>query len=192
MVKLATRYSSRAEQILFHQMLDRGISKGIIKSMNITHETSQVAREEIIKVFGRVSNQLEDGREYLCDGTDRKGFTAVDLTFAALAGPIVMPKEVSALYQDPKNMPDKLYSLYAEVRCTLAAKHCRKMYHKHGFGHFDPPRSSLKSCKGGKCSPITLRLVIPKQGGFRSFPSIGGTLLGVTVLGGLALMRSNL
>ena len=64
------------------------------------------------------------------------GFTAADLTFAALASPIIDPPELAnTLYKHhidfDKDMPKELVDLKYELRQTLAGQHVLQMYKKH-------------------------------------------------------------
>merc|ERR1712187_314025 len=47
------------------------------------------------EVFDRVSTLLKDGRKYICGTPD---MTAADITFAAIAYPLVLPEEKAAVF----------------------------------------------------------------------------------------------
>ena len=107
--------------------------------MAIDETSADVSLEEVRKVFKDVSDRLEGGnKDYIFDSASRKlGFTAADLTFAALATPIVRPPEMDVLNGGPKfesRWPEALNSLRDELRATPAGKHVMKMYHDHRFG----------------------------------------------------------
>ncbi len=57
------------------------------RGMNITAETAERSRARVDESFDRAAGILADGRRYLAG--DR--FTAADLTFAALAAPVLFP-----------------------------------------------------------------------------------------------------
>jgi len=59
------------------------------RSLAITPEGVDRSRKKIAETFARVTERLADGRRFLAG--DR--FTVADLTFAALASPIVFPPE---------------------------------------------------------------------------------------------------
>ena len=131
--------TSKIESILFANMLGQGLAKGMRKLMAIDETSADVSLEEVRKVFKDVSDRLEGGnKDYIFDSASRKlGFTAADLTFAALATPIVRPPEMDVLNGGPKfesRWPEALNSLRDELRATPAGKHVMKMYHDHRFG----------------------------------------------------------
>ncbi len=61
----------------------------MVRGLGINPSNSDRARTTLIKTFGEVSERLKDGRRYLCGDT----FSAADLTFAALASPLLCPPE---------------------------------------------------------------------------------------------------
>ena len=76
------------EQALFPVVFP--IMRNVVrKSMNITSESAANAYEQINSIFEKVSELLADGRPYLVGDS----FSAADITFAALAAPVVMPLE---------------------------------------------------------------------------------------------------
>lgn len=62
------------------------------KALNLEREAAEASRTRIESVFETVEKRLADGRRYLMG--DR--FTAVDLTFASLAAPVLLPPEHGA------------------------------------------------------------------------------------------------
>lgn len=126
---------STVESILFKAMLDKGIDKGMMKSIQINKETAAASEEAIRSIFTNLSARLEDGREYLLDDDSSGksfGFTAADLTLAALAYPLVRPPEMKSwTFDDDDKLPPALVSLCKELTQTKAGKHVLKMYHKH-------------------------------------------------------------
>jgi glutathione S-transferase len=102
MADMACLYSSKVETILFRAMLDKGIDKGILKAMKISDETATKSKKMVRQVFAEVSDRLkESGAEYLMDTPTAKfGFTAADLTFAALVYPFMRPFEMSNFSMD--------------------------------------------------------------------------------------------
>jgi glutathione S-transferase len=125
---------STVESILFKAMLDKGIDKGMMKSIQINQETAAASEKAIRSIFAELSARLEDGREYLLDGDTKKkshGFTAADLTLAALAYPLVCPPEMSSWTFDKDQSPPALVGLSQEMAQTKAGLHVLKMYQKH-------------------------------------------------------------
>lgn len=76
-------------------------------------------------VFAEVDRRLADGRTFLAG--DR--FTAADLTFAALGGPLVAPPEYPYLPVD--RLPPALVALRDRFRATRAGDFALRMYREH-------------------------------------------------------------
>ncbi|XP_057871589.2 uncharacterized protein LOC131077993 [Cryptomeria japonica] len=80
--------------------------------------------EKIRQIFQEVANVLADGRPFICGDQ----FTAADLTFAALCGPLLWPKGYG-IYQVPiEQCPTEMAEVTLSLRETLAGKHVLKMY----------------------------------------------------------------
>jgi len=127
---------SKVENRLFSNMLDKGLGKGILKSMSITAESAAASEESLRNVFAEVSQRLEEsGGDYIMDkkGQPSLGFTAADLTFAALAAPVIVPKQLGAVYPEEvlQKLPAPYQTLQNELRQTTAGKHVVNMYSKH-------------------------------------------------------------
>ncbi len=99
-------------------MMRRGLG---IDEAGVARSTERVA-----EILADVDARLADGRRYLCG--DR--FTAADLTFAALAAPLVHPPELDEVMPmaDP---PPGLATLRDRVRATAAGAFALRMYAQH-------------------------------------------------------------
>jgi len=86
--------------------------------------------EKVAQVFGRVNELLKDGRRFLCN-TDRP--SAADITFAALAYPLLAPPQMSGLvYSYCKAvLPEDLMAYMEKLRATPAGKFGLRMYEEH-------------------------------------------------------------
>jgi glutathione S-transferase len=132
-IKMATKNCSNVEQKVFGGMFDKGIDKALIDLMNINDETLEAAEQELRKMFAELSDRLEkNGGEYLMDTPTRKfGFTAADLTLAALVYFIVRPPEVEPLLVPQDELPPKLTELFNELAASKAGRHVLKVYKEH-------------------------------------------------------------
>ncbi|KAH8942516.1 hypothetical protein BDL97_14G104400 [Sphagnum fallax] len=86
-----------------------------------TREKSLAVVESIFKEVGE---SLANGHAFICG--DR--FTAADLTFAALGGPMVVPPEYGAWAPSIEECPKEMASTMLHLRDTAAGKHILKMY----------------------------------------------------------------
>jgi glutathione S-transferase len=143
------RNTSKVERILFGVMLDKGIDKGIRSAMQISDESAEKSKDMVRQVFAQVSDRLQkSGGDYLMDTTDttKSGFTAADLTFAALVYPIVRPPEMSHFAIDEDRFPPDVVVFFRELRETRAGKHALKMYSQHRPVLSADGKVVMKSC----------------------------------------------
>ena len=93
--------------------------------MKISAESAQRALAAIDAIFAQVGQQL-DGRDYLVGDH----FTAADLTFAALAAPLLLPPAgfgawLPSLDDFPPDFPGRA------LRTSRAGQHALQMYRLH-------------------------------------------------------------
>lgn len=100
------------------------VRRAISTSYDITPERTQRARGRIDDLFARVAQTLADGRPYLAGDT----FSAADLTFASLAGPLVAPPEYGAPLPPLDEAPDDLRRLIDDFRNTAAGEFVLRLY----------------------------------------------------------------
>lgn len=122
--------SAGIEKLLFF-LGGRRIGQAIVEIYNCRSACIPHAEEALRRVFQGLSERLEDGREYLCGDS----FTAADLTFAALAWPLVMPAlwEESGLFLSYAELPMRWRERVEEFRSTPAGAHALRMYRRHRF-----------------------------------------------------------
>ena len=78
------------------------------------------------EVFARVSALLKDGRNYVC-GTPE--MTAADITFAALAYPLVLPEEKAAVFVSwDDELPEGFRAEVHRRRQTPAGQFVLRLY----------------------------------------------------------------
>ncbi len=78
--------------------------------------------------FDYVGELLADGRPYLCG----ERFTAADLTFAALAAPMVVPPEYTVRLPQPEDaVPEEPRAMIERAREHPAGRHALDMFRRH-------------------------------------------------------------
>lgn len=95
--------------------------------LDIDERTGAQARDRIDEELDAVSATLSDGRGYLAG--DR--FGAADLTFAALAGPALLPSGYGGGRFVAPPMPAQLEAQIRTWRATPAGQHALRMYRDH-------------------------------------------------------------
>ncbi len=75
-------------------------------------------------VFSEVDQRLSDGRPYLCG----QKFSAADLSFAALAAPLILPSEQPVFHPALDLLPTDFRQLVEELRARPAGAFVLRMY----------------------------------------------------------------
>jgi glutathione S-transferase len=96
------------------------------RGMRIDAASADRSLAKIARVFDAVDARLADGRRYLTG--DR--FSAADLTFAALASPILQPPEYPYAIADASR-PEPLQALRRRFSATGAGAHALRVYRDH-------------------------------------------------------------
>jgi glutathione S-transferase len=124
---------------LLHSLMARGVPRtessllnltlpivvfAIRKGLRITPQGAQRSIEQVRGIFREVDDLLADGRRYLVE--DR--FTAADLTFAALASPVLLPERGIAAYPSVDKVPDAMREAVERLRDTEAGRFALRMY----------------------------------------------------------------
>jgi glutathione S-transferase len=125
---------AQIESTFFEKFLPRGLASGMRKSLKINDEFAEASTKELRAVFADVSSKLEaSGGPYLMDQKGKKsyGFTAADLTFAALAYPFLRPPEMKHWLLAEEDVPVEIDSLSQELAATRAGAHVLKIYREH-------------------------------------------------------------
>jgi glutathione S-transferase len=90
----------------------------------ITPERAQRSLERVRAIFGQVDERLRDGRRFLVG--DR--FSAADLTFAALAAPVVFPIECRAAHPALDAVPAPMREEVLRLRETAAGQFALRLF----------------------------------------------------------------
>jgi glutathione S-transferase len=128
LVTMATPDCSKVEHILFENMLPNGLAMGIRRSVGVNAESAALSKRVIVEFFDELSAKLEKA-DYLVGNQ----FTAADLSFAALACPLIRPPEMSNFQCSNDALPEDVLQLSQQLRNTKAGQHVLNMYAKHRF-----------------------------------------------------------
>ncbi len=118
----------KIEQILL-PIIFPYMQKILQKKFDLTTESSQEAYAQIKIIFEQVSKLLADGRNYLVGDE----FSAADLTFAALAAPIIQPPEHPITPRSLAELPIKMASEIKEFRETPAGQFVLRLYRERNI-----------------------------------------------------------
>ena len=96
----------------------------VARVLDVTPTTGLRSEHEVRAVFDAVGEYLSDGRRYICGGK----FTAADLTFSALAAPMLMPVGYGVQLPQPDELPPYTAEVVHELRTHPAGLHALRMY----------------------------------------------------------------
>jgi glutathione S-transferase len=97
------------------------------ESFKITATSAAESYQDIIGVFDRVTEVLADGRKYLLGDK----FSAIDITFAALAAPILQPLEQHISPPPLDSLPNQMQADIRNCRSTPAGEFGLRLYREH-------------------------------------------------------------
>lgn len=110
-------------EVLTARLVAPAMSALMRRGLRIDDAGVRRSTRKIDEVFGAIEQRLADGRRYLAG--DR--FTAADLTFAALATPVIAPPEL-ADYLPLEDVPPALDALVAGYRARPAGAFALRLY----------------------------------------------------------------
>jgi glutathione S-transferase len=96
----------------------------IQKKYNISPEEAAISLQRIRTVFDRVSDRLQIGQKYLVGNN----FSAADLTFAALASPVLRPEHHPLYSSQLQGFPYEMTEIIRELRKTPAGTFALSLY----------------------------------------------------------------
>ena len=97
------------------------------QNYNITLEGKDSALREIREIFSIVSQKLNSGQQYLVG--DR--LSAADITFAALASPVIRPQNHPVYNSQLSKFPTEMVEVIEELRATPAGELVLRLYREH-------------------------------------------------------------
>lgn len=124
------KVAPRAEQMLLRVF--RPLVVAFIKrSLKIDAAGAQRSERIVRETFAAMSDRLATGTGYLVG--DR--FSAVDLTFASLAAPLIFPDHHPIPWPPLSQIPPAMRTLVEALRATPAGHHVQRMYAEHRPPH---------------------------------------------------------
>lgn len=111
------------ERALFRVSLPL-VRRAMARFLRLTAAGAARSRERVHEVFRQVDERLADGRAHLVGGR----FTAADLTFAALAAPLLMPPEYGWPLPPLDEAPAALRAEVEPLRATRAGRFALELY----------------------------------------------------------------
>lgn len=116
----------RWEQLALRALRPLAVA-AIKRSLEIDADGAERSRVKIEDTFGRLNQHLADGRKYLIG--DR--FSVADLTFAALAAPVLLPDGHPAALPAVSEFPDLARTQITAWRESTAGQFGLRMYRDH-------------------------------------------------------------
>jgi glutathione S-transferase len=97
------------------------------RSMRITPDGAERSLERVREVFATVAERLADRRDFLVGDA----FTAADLSFAALAAPVLLPRNYGSPLPPLDGLPPAMLTLVEDLRANPAGEFALRMYRDH-------------------------------------------------------------
>lgn len=103
----------------------RGLIARIVRRhLGVTEAASRAALASVHATFDDVERRLADGRPFLLG----ERFTAADLTFAALAAPVLLPEHYGSPLPPPDAMPESMRDEVLRLRARPAGRFAERLY----------------------------------------------------------------
>lgn len=113
----------RWERGVFH-VAGRAVDLAIRRHLGIDAPAATAARERVERVFDDIAARLSDGRRFLLGHQ----FTGADLTFAALAAPVLLPACYGSPLPPLEVMPDAMAREVRRLRAHPAGAFADRLY----------------------------------------------------------------
>ena len=134
LTSLWSRGAPRLEVLLL-RVIAPVVRRLVRAAYRITPESAQRSLDRIRGVFRHVEEQLSDGRRFLTG----ERFTAADLTFAALAAPVLLPGECRAVQPALDDLHPAMREEVLRFRNTVGGRFALRLYSQERErrpGHF--------------------------------------------------------
>lgn len=102
------------------------LNQVIVRYLGVSGTNADAAMARVDTVFDTVGARLADGRPYLCG----ERFTAADLTFAALAAPVLIPPQYGSPLPPLEDLPEGLVSEVRRLREHPAGRFALGLYER--------------------------------------------------------------
>jgi glutathione S-transferase len=106
------------------------VGAAIRRYLGVDAAAAGAALSAIDRVFDSIAERLSDGRRFLLG----ERFTAADLTFAALAAPMLLPERYGSPLPPPEAMPDALGRQVRRLRAHPAGLFADRLYAEERSG----------------------------------------------------------
>lgn len=113
-----------AWQKAFWRVGFKPIGVAVTKVLKIDDRSAREAEQTFRAIFADVDERLADGRPYLAGDT----FSIADLTFAALAAPLIAPPQYAVPLPAVDDLPPHVADVVREHRASPAGQHALKMF----------------------------------------------------------------
>jgi glutathione S-transferase len=113
-----------AWQKAFWRVGVKPIGVAVTKVLKISDATAVEAERTFRAIFADVDQRLADGRPYLAGET----FSIADLTFAALASPLIAPPQYAVPLPAVDDLPPRIADVVREHRASPAGQHALRMF----------------------------------------------------------------
>ena len=156
LVRMATKDTSLVESMVFKALVSRGgLSSSMRKLMRIDDGTAASSLAEIRAVFDEVGEALKRGKAEGGSGNFlvHERFTAADLTFAALAGPVLLPPQLAHTYPKLAELPEETRKVILELRGTAAGMYAMETYDRFRFAKHQQRLEGGGGAGGGAALP---------------------------------------
>jgi glutathione S-transferase len=104
------------------------------QNYNVTAKGKEATLQDIKEVFDIVNQKLNSGQQYLvgdCEASRRHRLSSADITFAALASPVIRPEHHPFYNSQLSKVPVEMIAVIKELRATPAGELVMRMYREH-------------------------------------------------------------